>query len=258
MALPQPSDGFEWTQASWGAVLRCRPLLAVADHFFSTANLELRDDRAEWQAVAREIGVEPERVLLLRQVHGAATAIARRSDSSPWTRPEADVAVTDDSASAIAVRVADCTPILLGDRRLGVVGAAHAGWRGTVQGAASAAVHAMRESFGSRPADLVAAIGPCLGPCCGEVGPEVPAAFRDAGHPSASLDRWFTPGPGDRSYLNLPLANRDQVEAAGVPGAQIHVANLCTKTFAGVFHSYRAARERAGRMVGIIRAREDC
>jgi len=239
-------------------VLRCRPLLAVADHFFSSSNLELRDDRSEWQAVAREVGVDPEQVLLLRQVHGAATAVARRGRSSPWTRPEADVAVTDDCASAIAVRVADCTPILLADRRLGVVGAVHAGWRGTVQGAASAAVRAMHESFGSKPADLVAGIGPCLGVCCGEVGPEVVTAFREAGHPPASLARWFTEGSGDRSYLDLPLANRDQVAAAGVPAAQIHVAGLCTKTFAGVFHSYRAARERAGRMVGIIRARNDC
>jgi polyphenol oxidase len=258
MALPQPNDGFEWTQAPWGAVLRCRPLLAVADHFFSSSNLELRDDRGEWLAVAGEIGVDPEQVLLLRQVHGAATAVGRRGRSSPWTRPEADIAVTDDCASAIAVRVADCTPILLGDRRLGVVGAAHAGWRGTVQGAASAAVRAMQESFGSKPNDLVAAIGPCLGVCCGEVGPEVVAAFRDAGHPSASIARWFTAGSGDRSYLDLPLANRDQLEAAGIPAAEIHVAGLCTKTFAGVFHSYRAARERAGRMIGIIRASNDC
>jgi YfiH family protein len=258
MVLPQPNDGFEWTQASWGPVLRCRPLLAVADHFFTSSNLELRDERREWQAVAREVGVDPEQVLLLRQVHGAATAVARRGRSSPWTRPEADVAVTDDCASAIAVRVADCTPILLADRRLGVVGAAHAGWRGTVQGAASAAVRAMHESFGSKPADLVAGIGPCLGVCCGEVGPEVVTAFRDAGHSPESLARWFAEGSGDRSYLDLPLANRDQVAAAGVPAAQIHVAGLCTKTFAGVFHSYRAARERAGRMVGIIRARNDC
>src|SRR4029078_12037823 len=91
MALPQPNDGFEWTQAPWGAVLRCRPLLAVADHFFSSGNLELRDDRAEWQAVAREIGVDPERVLLLRQVHGAATAVARRGRSSPRAPPGAQV-----------------------------------------------------------------------------------------------------------------------------------------------------------------------
>jgi YfiH family protein len=257
MLLPQPTDGFEWTQAPWGAVLRCRPLLAVADHFFTNASLELRDDRHEWQAVAHEIGVEADRVLLLRQVHGATVAIARHGRPSPWTRPEADVAVSDDPASALGVRVADCAPVLLADRRLGVVAAAHAGWRGTVHGAAPAAVRAMRESFGSNPADLVAAIGPCLGACCGEVGPEVRTAFLDAGHPAASVGAWFTAGAGDRSYLDLPLANRDQLEAAGVPATQIHVASLCTKSFADVFHSYRAAKAHAGRMVGVIRVKAE-
>ena len=235
-------------------MLRCRPLVAVADHFFTVASLELRDDRHEWESVAREIGVDVERVLLVRQVHGATVTVARRARSSAWTRPEADVIISDDPTSAIAVRVADCAPVLLGDRRIGVVSAAHAGWRGTAQGAAAAAVRAMRESFGSDPADLVAAIGPCLGACCGQVGPEVVAAFRDAGHPAVSLARWFTAGTGDRSYLDLPLANRDQVEAAGVPASQIHVAGLCTKSFADVFHSYRAAGAGAGRMIGIIRA----
>jgi Multi-copper polyphenol oxidoreductase laccase len=129
MAQPQPSDGFEWTQAPWGAVLRCRPLLAVADHFFTGANIALRDDSEEWLAVAREMGVDLEHLLLLRQVHSAKVVVARRDRSSSGPRPEADVIVSDDPASAIAVRVADCAPVLLGDRRLGVVGAAHAGWR---------------------------------------------------------------------------------------------------------------------------------
>lgn len=255
MAQPQPSDGFEWTQAPWGKVLRCRPLLAVANHFFTGANIELRDERSEWVAVAKEIGVDIERLVLLRQVHGATVTVVRRGCSSSPVRPEADVVVSDDPESAVAVRVADCAPVLLGDRRLGAVGAAHAGWRGTIHRAAPAAVRAMQESFGSNPADLVVAIGPCLGVCCGEVGPEVLAAFRDADHSSDALARWFTPGVGDRSYLNLPLANRDQVERAGVPASQIHMAGLCTRTFADVFHSYRAARDRAGRMVGIIRAK---
>jgi polyphenol oxidase len=147
----------------WGVVLRCRPLLACADHFFTTSSLELRDDRGEWEAVAREIGVKYDRVLLFRQVHGATVAVARRGRSSPWPRPEADVAVSDDPTSAPGVRVADCAPVLLADRRRGVVGAAHAGWRGTVRGAAPAAVRAMQDSFGSSPVDLIAAIGPSLG-----------------------------------------------------------------------------------------------
>ncbi len=254
MAQPQPNDGFKWTQAPWGPVLRCLPLLDVADHFFTAADIELREDRTEWEAVAREIGVGLDQLLLVRQVHGARVAVARHDRPGPWPRPEADVVVTDDRSAAIAVRVADCAPILIADRRRLVVCAAHAGWRGTAHGAAMAAVKGLQETFGSSPVDLVAAIGPCLGACCGEVGPEVVATFRGAGHTRQALARWFTSGRGDRSRLDLLLANRDQLESAGVPASQIHVAGLCTRSFPGVFHSHRAKQERAGRMVGIIRA----
>jgi purine-nucleoside/S-methyl-5'-thioadenosine phosphorylase / adenosine deaminase len=253
MAQPQPNDGFEWTQAPWGAILRCRPLLDVADHFFTVGNLELREDRGEWEAVAEHMGVALDQVLLIRQVHGATAAVARHGRPTAWSRPEADVIVSDDPSAAIAVRVADCAPVLMADRRRHVVGAAHAGWRGTVRRAAMAAVRAMQESFGSAPHDLVAAVGPCLGACCGEVGPEVVAAFREAGHTPTALARWFAPGRDDRSQLDLPRANRDQLEEAGVPAGQIHVAGLCTRSFPSVFHSHRAMKDRAGRMVGIIR-----
>jgi YfiH family protein len=261
MVQPQPSGGFEWTQAEWGPVLRCRPLAEIADHFFTAANLELRDSRDEWNAVGRQIHVGFDRVLLLRQVHGADVAVVKRGGDSPGPRPEADVAVTNDPTMAIAVRVADCAAILIGDRRQHVVAAAHAGWRGTVQRAAMAAVGVMQDRFGSRPEDLVAAIGPCLSVCCGEVGPEVVETFRQAGHDADSLNRWFTTGRGDRFQLDLPLANRDQLASAGVPSSQIHVAGLCTKSFPDVFHSYRVRKEQAGRMVGIIRVnaeKADC
>jgi hypothetical protein len=67
MTLPQPSDGFEWTQAPWGSALRCRPLLAVADHLFTARDLRLRDDPAEWARVADRVGVPAPRLLLIRQ-----------------------------------------------------------------------------------------------------------------------------------------------------------------------------------------------
>lgn len=257
MIQPQPNGGFEWTQAPWGPVLRCHPLLDVADHFFTVGNLELRDAPREWHAVAHAIGVEPERVLLLRQVHGAQLAVVKQGEYAPGPRPEADAAATDDPTIAIGIRVADCAPILLGDRRRGVVAAAHAGWRGTVRRVASAAVKSLQERFGSRPEDLVAAIGPCLGVCCGEVGPEVVDAFNAAGHAPEAVRRWFTAGRGDRFQLDLPLANRDQLESAGVPSPQIHVSGMCTKSFPDVFHSYRVQKERAGRMVGIIRVKSE-
>ena len=191
MSLPQPSGGFEWTQAPWGEALRCRPLLDAATHLFTTRNLRLRDDPAEWDQVADAIGVGRSHVLLISQVHRADVAVVRRERRPGWARPEADVIVSDDPASAIGVRVADCAPILLADRRLRVVGAAHAGWRGTAQDAAGAAVRAMTREFGCQPGDLTAAIGPCLGPCCGEVGDEVPDAFKTAGYDEATLESAF-------------------------------------------------------------------
>ncbi len=254
MTEPQPSGGFEWTQEPWGAALRCEPLERVAGHVFTTANLRLIDDEEEWRAVARRMEVEAAEVRLIRQVHGIDVAICRAGDGPPQTRPEADVIISNDPSVAIGVRVADCAPVLLADRRRPVVGAAHAGWRGTVKGAAPTAVRAMVDTFGSDAADLVAAIGPCLGPCCGEVGDEVVDAFRKAGHADADVTRWFAQGRSGRPYLNLWTANRDQLIRAGVPAAQIHVAELCTRSHASLLHSYRAG-ERAGRMAAMIRAR---
>lgn len=253
MSLPQPSGAFEWTQAAWGDVLRCRPLLDVADHLFTTRNLRLRDEPREWDQVAAALGVPVSHLLLISQVHRADVAVARRDRAGEWVRPRADVIVSDDPASAVGVRVADCVPVLLADRRTGAVGAAHAGWRGTVQNAAGAAVRAMSRELGSDPRDLVAAIGPCLGPCCGEVGDEVAEAFAGAGH--ERLDRWFTYGPSGRLHVDLWTANADQLVAAGVRRDDVHVARLCTQTHSAVFHSFRADGESgAGRMAAVVKA----
>lgn len=214
----------------------------------------MRGDAREWAAVEAFLGVAPGCLRLLQQVHGTGVAVARRGDDRPWPVPEADIVVSDDPDVAIGVRVADCAPILMLDRRGGAAGAVHAGWRGAAASVVQRAVHAMRENFGSRPADLVAAIGPCLGPCCGEVGPEVIEAFRAGGADAASIARWFSPGAGDRSHLDLAAANRDQLIASGLGPDAIFVAGLCTKTWSGHLHSYRAAgAAQAGRMVAAVR-----
>jgi polyphenol oxidase len=254
MSLPQPNRAFEWTQAPWGPALRCIPLAGIAPHYFTVGNLQLRQDVCEWTAVASAMQVPPAGLRLIRQVHGTAVAIARSASPSSSDTPEADVIISDDPALAVAVRVADCAPILLADRSLGVVGAAHAGWRGTVGSAAAQAVHAMQREFGSSTMDIIAAIGPCLGSCCGEVGEEVLDAFRQAGHPESALARWLSPGSRGRPMLDLSKANVDQLSDAGVPRSNIFVAELCTKTHAGLMHSYRASGRAAGRMLGVIRA----
>jgi YfiH family protein len=251
MSDPQPTGPFEWTQEPWGRALRCTRL--AAPHLFSSRDVMLGDDAGEWAGVAASMGVAADGLLLVKQVHGVHVAVARRGAPAPWVRPEADIIVTDDRSVAIGVRVADCAPVLLHDPITRTVGAAHAGWRGTASGAAAAAVRAMQETFGSHPPDLVAAIGPCLGACCGEVGPDVVEAFRAGGAERESLAAWFTPGMGDRFFLDLERANRDQLEAAGLDRARIFGAGLCTKTHRDRLHSYRGDREAAGRLLAAIR-----
>ena len=270
MDLPLVPESFHWTQESWGPALRCRPLDQFAPHLFSSRQLSL-SSTADYQALARAVGVD--RVVALTQVHGAAVSVVRRGAALPQEPAAADVLISDEPDVAIAVRAADCVPLLLADRTTGAVAAVHAGWRGTAARAAVAALDAMRRDFGTRPADLVIAIGPSIGPCCYQVGSDVVDAFAAAGHGRYLIDRWFsTPAvadgadeagrraPGARTRLQLRLdvagANRDQLVLAGVPEREIHAVGLCTAMHLDVLTSYRAEKENAGRIAGIIRCRK--
>lgn len=254
MVQPQPSYGFEWTQAPCGAVLKCGPLAASADHLFTAKPLMLRDRPEEWAAVAGAIGIQQEDLLLVRQVHEAVVTIASADRPRPWPTPPADIIITDDPQAAVAVRVADCVPLLLAEEAGRVVAAVHAGWRGTAKRAAIAAVEALRERYGVRPERLTAAIGPSIGPCCYEVGDDTHQAFIAAGHHPRLLDRWFSPRDTGKIHLDLWRATRDQLEGVGVLPMRIHLAGLCTKTHADTFHSYRAAGAATGRLAAVIRA----
>jgi len=232
--------------------LRCTRL--AAPHLFSSRDLQLRDDQAEWAAVVGSMGISRDRLLLVKQVHGTVVAVVRRGRTVAWTRPEGDIIVSNDPDVAIGVRVADCAPVLLFDPVTNAVGAVHAGWRGAAANAAAAGIDALQREFDTQPLDLVAAIGPCLGQCCGEVGPDVLEAFRAGGADERLMAAWFRPGEGDRSFLDLERANRDQLERAGVHPDNIHGSGLCTKTHHDRLHSYRAERNAAGRLLGVIRA----
>jgi purine-nucleoside/S-methyl-5'-thioadenosine phosphorylase / adenosine deaminase len=166
-------------------------------------------------------------------------------------RPEADAIVSHASGFALSVQVADCVPILMVDRRLAVTAAVHAGWRGTCAGVSLAAVDAMTRNFGTRPADVMAAIGPSIGSCCYEVGFEVRRAFSGA-FPVEQVDRWFADSGEDSIRLDLWTANRDQLISAGLGTDDIYICRLCTRTHHDLFASYRAEGERAGRMAALI------
>jgi YfiH family protein len=259
MSLPTIPDTFEWTSESWGAALRCVPLNAVAPHLFTTRGLSLTSPD-DTQQLARAVGAS--RVALAKQVHGNTVVVVRRGRELPGEAPEADAFASDRADVAVAIRVADCVPLLMADRSRGVVSAVHAGWRGTAARAAVAALDALEREFGTRPADIVAAIGPSIGPCCYEVGSELVDAFAAAGHERSLIDRWFlaqAPPRGSRERPRLRLdvagANRDQLLLAGVPEEQIHSSGLCTAMHLDVLTSYRAEKEQAGRLAAVILAK---
>jgi len=177
------------------------------------------------------------RLLLLRQVHGC------RVEAAPWEgRPEADAAVADEPGILLGIETADCQPILLVDPVARRVGAAHAGWRGTAAGVAQKAVAAM-VARGSRAADVVAALGPSIGVCCYEVGPELRASF---------AAEFFRPGPRDKPHLDVRGANVRQLEEAGIAPGHVHHVADCTMCRADLYHSYRRDGKGAGRMISFV------
>jgi YfiH family protein len=267
----QPNDGFRWVQVGPLHALVCRALEPFAAHFMTTRAWDLgapqsdADDPA-WTQIARAIGRPLVRV---RQVHGASVLVRRAGAGPTLPLTSADIIVSDDEGTAVAVQTADCVPILIADRRTGAVAVAHAGWRGLAAGVPREAVHAMRGQFGSRPGDLVAAAGPSIGACCYEVGADVQERFEAAGWPAHARAAWFRKLPqptarnpsmpqlraagSDRWYFDCWGAVRDQLESAGVEPAAIFVAELCTASHPGPLCSYRRDGAGAGRMAAVIR-----
>jgi YfiH family protein len=259
MGLPQPGDGFEWRVAPSGPVLVCRPLEGVARHVFTTRPWPLGSrpgstDPGSWNDIARVMDVEPDRLLHMHQVHGAGVVV-QRSGAPAAAGADADIVLGDDPAVALAVQTADCVPLLIADSRTGAVAAAHAGWRGLAQAVPRVTVEAMSAELGSRPADLVAAIGPSIGAERYEVGTEVRRRFEAAGFSPAQLARWFFAGRPQHWYFDGWQAARDQLESAGIPTDRISVAALCTGSDRELFCSYRRDGSATGLMAAAIRPR---
>jgi YfiH family protein len=165
----------------------------------------------------------------LKQIHSSECVVAegRRGELG-----RADALLENTPGSVVAVKTADCIPILLVDERNRAVAAVHAGWRGTAARIGPAAIAAMAQRFGTRPEDLHAAIGPGIGECCYEVGPEVAAQFGGSG----------------RQHINLPHINRRQLLETGVAAERVYTSDLCTMCRPEEFHSFRRDKEGAGRL----------
>lgn len=189
------------------------------------------------------------------QVHGRDTVVVHGPVRGRRWIALADGMVTDRSDTPLVMRYADCTPILYQDRVRGVIGVAHAGWRGTVQGAAASVVRTMQRAYGSRLHDIQVGIGPAIGPDRYQVGEEVVAAAKAY---FGSLDGRLPEGPlvkrdpvDGSAYFNLWSANKLDLMRAGIPAENIEVAGICTASHTDEFYSHRAEKGRTGRF-GVV------
>jgi YfiH family protein len=200
--------------------------------------------RVNHERALAALGWRREQVATAGLVHGARVAVVGLEHRGRVFQAT-DGLVTAAPGVALMLRFADCVPVLFYDRRRRAIGLAHAGWRGLPAGVVGATVATMIESLGCRPADLWAGIGPSIGPCCYEVGPEVVEQVKAAvngGDPFRSVH--------GRVHLDLWAAVQSQLEEAGV--GEIEVAQLCTACHTDEWFSHRAERGKTGRFGVVI------
>ena len=212
-------------------------------------------------------------LVTLRQIHSDVLILASTGEAGRELPCKGDGLMTDAPSLLLCIQTADCIPVLVADRKRRAVAAFHAGWRGTVKRIVETGIGRMRLEFGSRPEDMVAAIGPGIGACCYAIGDEVLSSFESQFEYSGKLFRevydtdpvrakypmlFLTQrAPGHSSigpslHLDLAEANRRQLLAAGLEPRSIQLLGGCTSCKQELFFSHRASRGHAGRMMSII------
>ena len=208
-------------------------------HGFGDAGLEEADlrTRPEWAAF---------QFVSLRQVHSDIVHFIRRM---PGAGLRGDAAVTSLPRVLLIIKTADCLPVLLVDEKKQVIGAVHCGWKGTQGRLLEKVIEGMKARYGSDPASILAAFGPCIARRCYEVGTDVRRSYAAAGFPSSL----FRPVPGRRGkYLfDLAAANRLQLLRQGVKEKNIYTVDICTHCDAR-YPSFRRDKNSTGRMVSFI------
>jgi len=195
----------------------------------------------------KALGRMPESIHDVWQVHSADAVYADEPRPLDTPYQKADILLTDNPRVTLFMRFADCTPVLLYDPKKQAVGIIHSGWLGTVRGASRAAVQAMQERYASDPADILAAIGPAIGPDHYEIGEDVISQVNDAfGTQAQSL---LEPH-GDRFHFNLWKANQLLLADAGVE--QIETAGICTACHTDDWFSHRSEKGKTGRFGALI------
>ncbi len=211
------------------------------------------------------VGAPPAWLTFGQQVHGARVAVVGNENRGDVFE-EADALVTNAALVPLVILTADCAAIVLVDPVRRAAGIAHAGWRGTVARIAQRTVVTMRDAFGSNPADLLAGIGPSIGPCCYEVGRDVIDAASEAFEgraeevlvepDMASAGSFRASVNEDKKHFDLWRANELVLLDAGLRDEHIETSRLCTACRTDLFYSHRAEHGNTGRFGGIVMLHE--
>jgi YfiH family protein len=197
------------------------------------------------------LGIPEGRLLTLRQVHGADVLIFEDNTKAALIYPlPYDAVITDKKRVALGIWTADCLPILMVDRSKRIIAAVHAGWRGIWRGVIERTVTEMMKTFESAPTDIVAGIGPGIGPCCYEVKEDVVSLFRNS---YGAPDQLIQEREG-RTYLDLSRAAQLELSKVGIPPDNIEAIPLCTACREDLFYSFRRDKK-PGRQLSFIMLR---
>lgn len=262
-------NGFYWRGKNGIKALICKPLEdagftnafstrggGVSDFPENSLNLAGYDeDSAEniEENRRRFLGLfeDERRLASVWQVHGDSIKLIETYEEAETGTDKHDALISSIEGILLGVKTADCVPILIGDTKTRAFAAIHAGWRGSSLGIAKKAVEKMNAEFGSDPDDMICAIGPAAVNCY-EIGQDVIGAFSqnfpDTGH-------LFTPTKEGHAYIDLHLANREQLSSTGIKTENIHTAPLCTMERTDLFFSYRKEKKKygkTGRLMSVI------
>jgi YfiH family protein len=220
-----------------------------------------RDKEDAWamrQQWCEAIGVDANRMVLVGQLHGNDVFQAHAEHAGAGASPHstqagyADALITDEPNLVLTTLHADCLPILMVDPERPAIAAVHAGWRGTLAGVAGNTVQRMREAFGTDPANLLAFLGPAIGVCCNEIGPEVTAAWREQARDLGPLAELAVTRPGAKEHFDVPRANALLLQRAGLRPEHIEISPICTMCSTDDWFSHRGHGPGAGRQGSLI------
>jgi len=223
----------------------------VSLNFSSNEGDSKKNVRTNWRILAHAFNLEVAQFFVVNQVHGEKILTIDRplADLVVHEPPQFDAIITDQPGVAIGIKTADCVPIFFVDKVKRIIGVAHAGWRGTSLAIATKLVDTLITGFACRADDIIAAIGPAIGPCCYQVDEPV----FDAMTTHKDRESFFSPAAEKGKWmLDLPLANRLQIIGKGIPDRNIYMADCCTSCNRDMFYSHRGEAGNTGRQLNFI------